>query len=114
MNTDKPALDKASDILGTFSRGEKAKRDVEILNKMSDIVDQAKNVKCTYRGNEKNPEYIDFFLDGEYVESVNIQPVAFLNFRAAKIEQGFFAGVSYTLTQVLEMIQKDRIENESK
>jgi hypothetical protein len=114
MNTNDETKDKASSILGSFSRGEKAKRDVEILTKMSDIVDEAKEVKCTYRGNEKNPELMDFFLGEKYVESARIQPIEFLDFRAAKIEQGFFAGITYSLSKLLEIIQKDRIENESK
>jgi hypothetical protein len=101
-------------VLGKFSRGEKAKRDVEILSKMTDILEEASQIQCTYKGNEKNPEMIDFFLGTKYIESSTLQPKVFLDFRANKIQQGFMEGVTHSVTKILEMIQKDRIENESK
>lgn len=121
MNTD---IDKSeenkirkpiTDLLGHFSEGQKTRRDVEILTKMSQIIEDAKNVKCTYRGNEKKSEWMDFFLDGKYIESTVVQPKAFLDFRAAKIDQGFIEGINYALKKMLDFFKEEKKkEDESK
>jgi hypothetical protein len=112
-NTNDETKDKASSIIENFSRAEKAKRDAEILDKMNEIADYAAKIKCTHKVNEKNPNFVDFFLGAEYKGCCPVLPETFLNFIDSTIKGGFREGIGYSLSQILEMIQKDR-ENESK
>lgn len=97
--------DIASNIVEEFTSSQRSKRDAEILGKMSEIIDEVKRVKVTYRENENNSELMDFFLDGRYIESCKIQPKIFLEFRASKYEEGFRSGVTYSLNKILQFIQ---------
>lgn len=100
--TEKSPLEQVKSLLSATS---KEKRNIEILTLLGDLVDKTKQVKVTYRGNEKHPELMDFFVDGEYIESSTVQPKIFLDFRAAKIEQGFVAGSSFIIKKVFENIK---------
>ena len=110
MNTEtKSPFDEMARLLSGSSKEE---RNIELLHLLEELVDETKNVKVAYKGNENNPEMIDFFLNGKYVESSIVQPKIFLDFRAAKIEQGFVLGATFIIEKIFENIQKSG--NESK
>jgi hypothetical protein len=102
-------LKQVSDL---FSKTSKEKRNIELLTLLGELVEESNTAEVTYRGNEKNSELMDFFLNGKYIESCNLQPKVFLDFRAAKIQQGFRIGASHIIEKIFENIQNSG--NESK
>jgi hypothetical protein len=89
-----------------------SKKNIELLTLLGNLIDETKEIKVTYRGNEVDSQVMDFFLNGKYIESSSVQPKIFLDFRAAKIEQGFAAGSDFVIKRVFENIQNSK--NESK
>jgi hypothetical protein len=100
----------STDILEIISNTAKNKNDVKMLTKLSNIIDEGQKIQVTYKGNNSNPEIMDFFLGTEYIESCRIQPKIFLDFRASKIQQGFTSGISFAVQKMFKHIQ-DSNEN---
>lgn len=108
-----PIENSINEIFGSLDRQSAAKRDVEILAELTNILNESQKIKGSYRINETKPNQIDFFLGEQYIESSTVAPVAFLEFRVRTLEQGFYKGVVFSIQKVLEKIQTDRT-NESK
>lgn len=100
----KPRLEA---IFGSINRQSSAKRDVEILAELTNILTESQQIKGSYRLNESNPNQVDFFLGDKYIESGAMAPIPFLEFRVRTLENGFSKGVLFGVQKVMEKIQKD-------
>jgi hypothetical protein len=82
------------------------KRNIELLGLLGDLIDEVKEVKVTYKENEKDPKLIDFFINERFIGNTSVQPKLLLDFRVEEIEQGFLEGAGFVIKKIFENIQK--------